>query len=155
MDFMFWIWLAVIVITVIIELTTMELVSVWFTAGAIIPFILSAVGVCGWDIQVIIFVIISIALVLSLRKITKKFLFRNSKGKTNLETLIGQEVRMLEATDFDTIGAVKVNGLVWSAVSEDGKTEIPVGEIVKIVKVKGNKLLVKKVEKIEGEGEKL
>ena len=35
---------------------------------------------------------------------------------------------------------------MWSAVSEDGKTEIKSGEIVEIVKVDGNKLLVRKKE---------
>ena len=50
METMFWVWLAVIVVSVIIELITFELVSIWFSAGAVIPFILAGIG--GIDIEV-------------------------------------------------------------------------------------------------------
>lgn len=147
MDAMFWVWLGIIIVSLVFEFATMEMVSVWFTAGAIVPFILAATKAVGWEIQLVIFVVLSAVLMLSLRGVTKKLLLRNVKGKANLESLIGREARMLDATDFDTVGSLKINGLVWSAVSEDGKTEILSGEIVEIVKVDGNKLLVRKINK--------
>ena len=52
----FWIWIIVIVVTVIIEAFTMEMVSAWFTIGAIVPLILSACGVGSWELHVILFI---------------------------------------------------------------------------------------------------
>ena len=69
----YWIWICVIVGAVIIEALTMDVVSIWFTIGAIVPLILSATNACGWEIQVIVFIIISAVLILTLRKVTMKF----------------------------------------------------------------------------------
>lgn len=160
MDFMFWVWLGVIVATAIVEFATMEIVSIWFTIGAIIPFILAATNCVRWEIQLVVFVVISAVLIVSLRRITKKFLLRNSNDKTNLDTLIGKELRMLKKTDFETIGSVKVNDIVWGAVGQNQET-IEKDEIVQVVKIDGNKLIVKKCDKseekvsLEDESEKL
>lgn len=143
MDFMFWVWLGVIVVTAIVEFATMEIASIWFTFGAIIPFIMAAIGGVHWAIQVVVFVVLSGAFIIFLRKITKKFLLRNSNQKTNIDALIGQKYRMQSRTDFETLGSVKVNDVVWSALGENQQT-IEKGEIVEVVKVEGNKLIVKK-----------
>ncbi len=148
MDFMFWVWLGVIVATAIAEFATMEIVSIWFTIGAIVPFILAATNCVRWEIQLVVFVVISAVLIVSLRRITKKFLLKNSNGKTNLDTLIGKELRMLKGTDFETIGSVKVNDVVWSAVGQN-RESIGKDEIVEVVKIDGNKLIVKKIENME------
>ena len=145
MDFMFWVWLAVIVVTIIVEAFTMEVISIWFTIGATPPFILAGIDVFGWEIQVVIFIVISAVLILSLRKVTKKFLLRNTNSKTNLDSIIGTKVRMVEMTDFDSVGTVKINGVTWSAVGEKGET-IEKGSIVEIIKIEGNKLFVKEVD---------
>lgn len=145
MDVMFWVWLGVIIVTAIVEFATMELVSIWFTTGAIIPLILAATKAVGFEIQIVIFVAVSAVLILSLRKLTKNFLMKNSEGKTNLDLIVGKEVRMVERTDFETIGSVRINDVVWSAVGEN-QTTIEKDEIVKVVKVEGNKLIVKKLE---------
>lgn len=140
----FWIWIIVIVATVIIEAFTMEMVSAWFAVGAIIPLILSACNVGSWELHVILFILISAVLILSLRKLTLKFLFKNSNEKTNLDSIIGNTYRMLERTDFETRGSVKINGVVWSVEGENQET-IEKDELVEIVKVVGNKLIVKKI----------
>lgn len=145
MSVMFWVWLGVIVATIILEVCTMELVSIWLTAGALIPLILAATEAVNWEIQLIIFVALSIIFIVALRKITKKALLKNSNGKTNLDAVIGQQYRMLTDTDFDTVGTVKINDVVWNAVGKN-RQEIKAGEIVSIVKVRGNKLIVEKVE---------
>ena len=76
---------------------------------------------------------------------TKKFLLKNAKEKTNLDLLVGKKVRMLERTDFETMGSVKINDVVWSAVGEHNET-IEKDEIVEVVKISGNKVIVKKIE---------
>ena len=145
---MFWVWLAIIVVTIVVEAFTMEIISIWFTVGAIPSFILAGFNAVGWEIQLVIFIVISAVLILSLRKITKNFLLRNSNAKTNLASVIGTKVRMIEMTDFDSIGTVKLNGVTWSAVGENGET-IESGAVVEIVKIEGNKLFVKEVDSKE------
>lgn len=153
MNVMFWVWLAVIIVTAILEFATMEIVSIWFTLGAIVPLILSATNAVRWEIQIVIFVVISALLIVSLRSVTKKFLLKNSDGKTNIDALIGQKYRMLSRTDFENVGSVKVNDVIWSAIGVDQQT-IEKDEIVEIVKVKGNKLIVKKLDTKQSEVEK-
>ena len=138
---MMWIWLGVMVISLIIELCTMEVVSIWFTFGAIIPFVLEVLGV-ALEWQLVAFVILSSILIASLRKITKNFLLRNSEGKTNLETIIGKKYKLIESISTESNGAIKINGVIWTAMCEDDKT-INAGEFVEVVKISGNKIIVK------------
>lgn len=153
MDVMFWVWLGIVVCTAIIEFATLDLTSIWFTIGAIVPFILSAVGGVSWEIQVVIFLCISALLIVCLRSVTKKFLLRHATEKTNTDLFIGKELRMLSACDFETQGSVKVNGVVWTAITETGDS-IAKDEIVTVVKLDGNKLIVKKADLSQEKGDK-
>ena len=146
MDVMFWVWLGFIVATVVLELATMELVSVWFAFGAIVPFILSIFkGIPIW-VGVVAFVVVSAILVVFVRKYAQSWLTKNSESKTNLEALRGRKSRLLESITEDDDGAVKFNGIVWSAISVDDEP-IEKGNFVEVVKIKGNKLVVKLSEK--------
>lgn len=146
MSVMFWIWLGIMVSTLIVECVTMEVVSIWFTFGAIIPFILATTKATSWQVQVIIFIVVSIVLISTLRQITKKFLLKNATEKTNADAFIGKKYVMMEGAGFEKVGALKINGVVWSAISQDGQ-EIKTNEIVEVVKISGNKLVVKKIDK--------
>ena len=148
MEVMFWVWLGVIALTAIVEFISLDLTSIWFTIGAIIPFILSSIGGVRWEIQVATFVVVSALLLIFLRKITRKFLLKNANYKTNVDALIGKKVRMIERTDFETLGAVKINDVVWSARAEKSET-IEKGQIVEVVRVDGNKLIVKMINEQE------
>ena len=150
METMFWVWLAVIAISLIIEIVTLDLVSVWFAFGALIPFILSAIGGIAVEIQIAVFVVVTALLIIFLRKYAQKLLFKNMNTKTNVDSLVGKTYRLLEDTDFEHIGSVKVNDVVWTAVSEDGSL-LKKGSLVEIVNVDGNKLVVKKSSKTENE----
>ena len=145
METMFWIWLAIIVVTAIIEICTTELVSIWFTFGSILPMILSATTDISIPWQIAICIAISAILIACLRKISIKFLFRNGDNKTNLDALIGEKFRLLERTDFETIGKVKVKDIEWSVVGDQRQT-IEKGSVVEVVKISGAKLTVKEVE---------
>ena len=73
MDIMFWVWLAVIVICVVIEIVTFDLVSVWFAIGAVIPFILAGIGGIRIEIQIAVFVVVSALLIAFVRRLAKNF----------------------------------------------------------------------------------
>ena len=142
MEVTFWVWLAIIVVSVIVEIATLDLVSVWFAVGSIVPFILSAIGGIAIEIQISVFVVVTAVLIIFLRKYAQKLLFKNMNDKTNLDMQIGKIYRLLEDADFEKNGLIKINDVVWTAVSEEGNL-IKKGQLVEVVKVNGNKMFVK------------
>ena len=148
MSAMFWVWTAIIICSIIVEIITADLISIWFTCGAVVPFILAATNAVNYEWQIVIFVVVSVTLLACLRKITKKYLLRNSNVKTNADSLIGQKFRLLHRTDFETVGKVKVKDVDWSVMAE-GQETIEEGAVVEIVCLSGNKLIVKEIKKME------
>ena len=151
---MVWIWAAVFIVTLVIEIVTVELASIWFTFGSLVSFILALCGV-GETIQIVVFLVVSSLLLICLRSIFMKFL-KNNKETTNLDSIIGTVHTLQSDIGEENAGEIKLNGVVWRAVSKDNE-KISAGEKVEIVEVQGNKFLVKKfeekLEKKENENE--
>lgn len=136
-----YIWLGITVVTLVVEFITFELVSIWISLGAFIAMILAACGV-GYEIQIIVAIVISIGCLLGLRKFALKWLTK-SKEKTNLDLVIGKKVKLLTKISQDQMGTVKLNGITYSAKSSSDE-EIDENEYVIVEKIEGNKLIVKK-----------
>ena len=62
--------------------------------------------------------------------------------KTNADAAIGKEFILETAIGFNQPGSIKVNGVVWSAITEDQKTEVSEGTVVTVKNLKGNKYVV-------------
>ena len=72
----------------------------------------------------------------------KKLLKKSKNQETNLELNIDKVAVVTEKIDNElATGAVKVNGLVWTARSVDGSI-IDEGELVIFKEIQGNKALV-------------
>ena len=138
-NIMVWIWLGVTILAIVVELLTPELVSLWFAIGGIVGIAFSFIPGLPWWGEIIIFAIVSLVLLLTLRPVLKKYL-KNKNLKTNTDRLVGQEVRVLTQADFDTLGTVKIGDVIWNVKSSDG-TALLADEIVKIVQIDGNKLI--------------
>ena len=146
MQWMIWVWLAVIVLSLVYEFISVSLTSFWFAIGGIVSLILAACKVpLLW--QIIVFILVSLIFLLSFRKLALKFLFRKNDEKTNTSALIGREALLIgEINQFDT-GTVKIDGVEWTCVSVNPGETIPSGSIVKIEQIKGNKLYVSNTKK--------
>jgi membrane protein implicated in regulation of membrane protease activity len=143
MDYMVFIWLAVVVMALICEGLTTALVSIWFVPGAIISIVLAALEVEVW-IQTLTFFVVSVVCVVIFQSFFRKKLRRVKKTATNLDRLIGETAIVTEKVDnLQAVGCVKVNGQLWSARSESGNI-IEDGEIVEIIAVSGVKLICRK-----------
>ena len=140
---MVWIWASVFIVTLVIEIVTVELASIWFTFGSLVSFILALCGV-GETVQIVVFLVVSSLLLICLRSIFMRFL-KNNKETTNLDSIIGTVHTLQSEIGEEKTGEIKLNGVVWRAVSKDNEA-IPAGEKVEIVDVQGNKFLVKKFE---------
>ena len=137
-----YIWLGVVVLCLVIEFVTFELVSIWISVGAFVAMILALCGV-SVEIQLVAAVVISVLCLVSLRKLAIKFLNRN-KDKTNIDAMIGKRIKLITRTDEDELGSAKVSGVVWS-VKEQNDGTIEKDEYAEVMAVDGNKLIVRKV----------
>ena len=113
--------------------------------GAIICVCIS--GFTEWWVQLIVFVVVSSITLIATRPLAKKILARNER-KTNTDEFIGQKVKVISnITKFDG-GEVKLNGIVYTAILKETDEEtIPIDSIVEVVSIKGNRLVVKNIEK--------
>ncbi|MBR7091155.1 MAG: NfeD family protein [Clostridia bacterium] len=143
MDAWIWIWLSVVCCSAILEFVSMQMISIWFVAGGIVALILAIIGgVASW-IQIVVFITLSMILLLSFRKLALKCLLRNTNTKTNIDSIIGRETTLIDDISLDNTGAVKVNGVVWTAIAESDNITIPAGTLVVISEIRGNKLIVR------------
>lgn len=139
---MWMIWLVVIFLLIIAEVSTINLVSIWFIASGIVSLIVS-IFVDNFYIQFAIFVILGIILLLTTRKFLER-LIKPKKETTNLDRVIGMEAVVTEPIKKHIVGEVKVDGKRWSAISD---VELEVGEEVIVQEINGVKLMVRKKEK--------
>ena len=71
---------------------------------------------------------------------------RSQIRKTNSDDLIGQKVKLLsDVTKFD-MGTVKINSVIYNVIIAEDEEDIKKDTVVEIVSIKGNKLIVRKVE---------
>ena len=140
------IWTIVLVIAVIVEAITIDLVSIWFGIGAIGALICDFLGIHE-VVQVIVFAVISIICILITRPLAKKYL-RGNTVKTNLDRMIGKHCLVTEMITADQKGEVKVMGNLWAATSLNNVI-IPAGEYAEVVSIEGSHVVVKKLDKGE------
>lgn len=135
-----WIWLGVLIICCIIEALTMGLTTIW-AAIAALPMIFIARTGLPFRWQLLIFVIITLVLIVFTRPFVVKKL-KLGKSKTNVNTMVGEEVLITKAiTKFEKGEAKAKNGVIWSVKTSDG-SEIKKNETAKVISVEGNTLCV-------------
>ena len=144
-SYMWIVWLVIFVIMVIIEASGPALVSIWFAAGALISLILSLIPNIPWWVEIIAFVVVSVAALFALRPFSKKLLKRNTIA-SNVDSLIGKKGFVVEEISYLKPGSCKINDVVWTAVNVKEDESIAKDEVIEVVSINGNKLFVKKVE---------
>lgn len=134
-------WLGAVIVFGAIEALTVGIVSIWFSIGSLAALIAAALHAAPW-LQLTVFLAVSAAaLIITRPLIKKKILLRTTP--TNTDMLIGERGTAEEVIDnLAGTGAVKIQGKIWSAKSENGDV-IPAGSIVTAVRIEGVKLIVK------------
>ena len=137
MDWIF--WLVLVIILIFVEVATVNLVSIWFVASGIVAMILSFFIE---DIAIVstIFAILGIVLLIITRPIVNKLKSKDNV-KTNLDRIIGEDAIVTQDIVKNEVGEVKVDGKRWSAISKNICLK---GDIVKILRIDGVKLVVEK-----------
>lgn len=141
-EYMVWVWLALLVLFIITEIATVQLTTVWFAGGALVSMLLAAFGVKSITVQIIVFLAVSIILLIATRPLVKRHINKKSQP-TNADRSIGQAAVVTEEiNNLLGKGAAKINGVEWTARSENGDI-IPAGSTVTVTKIDGVKLIVK------------
>lgn len=141
-EFMLLVWLIIIVAAFVIEIYTQDLVTIWFSLGAVIAFIAGLLGLPDWA-QIIVFIAASSILLLLTRPIAMKYMVKNTV-KTNVDRLIGKVARVTKQIKVHERGEVFVDGKYWLAFSQEEEA-FKVDEQCRILAIEGVKLLVGKV----------
>ena len=138
------IWLGLMMLFLILEASTVTMVSLWFAGGSLAALVVSLLG-GGFVWQIGTFIIVSTALLALLRPLARKH-FTPKLTKTNVDSVIGMEGYV--TGDIDNVaatGKVKLGGMEWTARSVTGQ-KISTGTLVKVEKIEGVKAFVTPVE---------
>ncbi len=147
MNPMVFVWLVAIIVFLAVEISTVTLTSIWFAAGALAA-MLVAMFTENFIVQIIAFLIVAFGLLYATKPWSKKFI-DTKKENTNADRAIGQEVRVLErVSNLDQTGRAIVHGMEWTVRTEDDNIIIEQGELVRVVRIAGVKLIVERVEEV-------
>ncbi len=135
-------WSVFIVVTIIVELETSDLVTIWFTVGAIGALIAAALKASAM-LQIGIFLVISFILLFLTRPLTKNMMKRGIV-RTNADKVIGMIGVVTKEVLADEVGEVKVDNTLWRATNLNGFS-FKIGEKVSIDAISGTKLIISKI----------
>ena len=134
------IWLIAAAVLGVVEVSTVNLITLWFAVSALITAVFAALG-AGPGVQITVFVVVSAILVIATRPLAKRFLNRRTVA-TNADRIISAHgVVIEEISSIKGSGQVKVMGQVWSAKSVNGDN-IAEGTPVIIVALEVAKVVV-------------
>ena len=138
------VWLVLIPVFLMIEASTVMLVSIWFALGSLAALLLSLLG-ASVGLQAAVFLIVSAISLTALRPLVRKYI--NPKlTKTNADAVVGTTGLVTVAIDnVSAVGQVKLGAMYWSARSVSGEP-IPQGALVRVAKIEGVKAFVEPAE---------
>lgn len=140
-DYMLYIWIGFFVLSVIVEVNTMNLIAIWFMPGTLIAIVLALLSVPVW-IQVLVWLLITVIVFAATGRLSKR-LRHPEIQPTNADRVIGQTALVTEAiSDRNQVGQVRVMGQIWSAKTDETADEISVGTEVRVLRIEGVKLIV-------------
>ena len=143
MDIHGWqLWILAAIIAGVLEMALPGFVILWFAVGALAAALAAAIGL-GINVQLTLFMLVSLALFAGSRTLFKKAFMRTAtQMKTGVEAMLGQEAVVTESLVEGHGGTVRINGELWSARPLGGP--VAEGERVIVEQVEGLKLWVRR-----------
>ncbi|HUB76241.1 MAG TPA: NfeD family protein [Solirubrobacteraceae bacterium] len=113
-----------------------------FALGAVAAAVISLLGGSA-AISAVAFLAIALAIVGLLRPVALRHRRLPASIRTGTAALVGQHGLVVERiANREGLGTVKIGGEVWTARSFDEDREIPAGEEVQVIEIKGATALV-------------
>lgn len=134
---MVWVaWIGIAVALMLLQLLSMDMVLLMFAGGALAAGLVSGLD-ANLAVQIIVFGVVSTALLFTLRPWLLKYLReRVTLVETNVHALVGNPAVVVSEVS-SLAGRVKLRGEVWSARSEAGDLVIPTGTTVTVLRIDG------------------
>lgn len=95
----FWIWGSLFVLTVIAEIASQQLISIWFAAGSLVALLAALCGAPIW-LQALLFIAASALLLILTRPLVRKFTNFASRD-TNLRLDLGKFGTVVQTIDAE------------------------------------------------------
>ncbi|MFJ3338404.1 NfeD family protein [Streptomyces sp. NPDC086766] len=111
-----------------------------FAVGAVAAAVVSGLGF-GLVVQVLVFVVVSVALIAVVRPIAARHSRQRPQLATGVDALKGRQAVVLERVDASG-GRIKLAGEVWSARALDTGRAYEAGEEVDVVDIEGATAIV-------------
>lgn len=136
-----WIWFALTIFVIIIDITTSSFTFSWLAIGFIPAFI--AGFFIGFTSQIWIALVIGIIAIIYGLKVSKKYITKNLPKE---KLLVGKYEGKQFTADFNLQPnrecRIKVNEVYWTA--RNTGEEISLGDIYTVINIEENKLIIKK-----------
>lgn len=140
------VWSVFIVVSAIIEMETQDLITIWFTLGAVIALIACALK-ADILVQSILFLVVSTIAIFCTRPLAKR-MQEKEIIKTNADRVVGTVAIVTKEISSDTIGEVKEGSRLWRAIPLTNE-KFSVGEKVLVNAISGTKLIVSSINQSE------
>lgn len=141
---MAFVWLAVFVVMVVIEIATLGLTTIWFAGGALVALIISLFNP-PVAVQIAVFIVVSVVLLIFTRPIAAKH-FNKKMVATNVDSVPGEiGIVSVNIDNIAATGTVMIKGMEWTARTESDDVKIEKGVKVKVLRVEGVKVIVEPV----------
>lgn len=146
-DWVFWLLIAVLVS--VIEISTLNLVSIWFIIAAVVAVVASLLGATLALQLVLFFSVAVIGLLLFIFLIRPRYMKNGGRViATNADRIIGKVGVVTETIDTEVgRGLIRVDNQIWSARSEDEQDVIEPGTEVLISTIRGVKAVVNRYQR--------
>ncbi|WP_329561722.1 NfeD family protein [Streptomyces uncialis] len=142
MDIDAWVWwlIGAVALGIPLVVTAMPEFGM-FSAGAVASAVTAALG-GGIVVQVIVFVVVSVALIAVVRPIAARQRGGRPDQATGIDALRGKQAVVTERVDGSGGGRIKLAGEIWSARALDGGQTYEVGQQVDVVEIEGATAIV-------------
>ncbi|MEU4211904.1 NfeD family protein [Streptomyces sp. NPDC026206] len=131
-----WVWWLVAAVGLGIPLVVTAMPEFgMFAVGAVAAAITAALH-GGMVIQVVVFAVVSVALIAVVRPIANRQRSRRPVHKSGIDALRGRQAVVLERVDGSG-GRIKLAGEIWSARALDDERSFEVGQHVDVVEIDG------------------
>ncbi|MFF4115619.1 NfeD family protein [Streptomyces sp. NPDC001714] len=137
-----WVWWLVVAAALGIPLVVTAMPEFgMFAAGAVAAAGTAGLG-AGTVIQVLVFVVVSVALIAVVRPIANRHAAQRPQLATGVDALKGKQAVVLERVDGGADGRIKLAGEIWSARALDPDRAYEVGQEVDVVEIEGATAIV-------------
>lgn len=133
-----WLWAVLLAVFVVVEVATVNLVTIWFAVGALAALIATAfTPSLLW--QALVFLLVSLAALIVTKPLVSRARARQPAAAVELDRNIGRTAQALEDLRPGVTGRVRLDGVDWNAVTD---TPIRAGQRCTVQSISGTTLTV-------------